>query len=284
MSKWLWETFKNRKCGRPQNRSGNHYNQFGVLHTTENNLGASAKNVALWQNTQKKVYSGYHYLVDVDEVVYQCNPKTTKAQHAGLSYRFGGIMSGSSGIGVSMVARAGLMPYSSEKNMFKELIHNTANLLVDIEKEYGIPLKRITIEQYKQGIRGWLGHQDVAYRLNKLGQKKQRKFDPGARFPWDVLLAEAVSIKNSNKIPEHRKDTTMKDNSKSNHPSASSTTRVISTGDNYMELVEQELKSIAANPNSLKYLLRFYRAIYKGLDLDGSKPEDVAQAILDKIK
>ena len=257
MTKWLWETFKNRKCGRPQNRSGAKYNKFGVLHTTENNLGASAKDVALWQNTQKKVYSGYHYLIDVDGVVYQCNPRTTKAQHAGLSYRWGGALGGgNNGIGASMVARAGLMPYSSEQGMFDNLLNNTAGLLVDINEEYGIPIKKITIEQYKNGVAGWLGHQDVAYRIDKAGRKKQRKFDPGARFPWDVLISRALSIQ---KLRENKMKTTNQD--VTSHPADS-----VDFGTEVMS----QLKSVGATANSLKYSLLFYREVAKRVGVDGS--------------
>ena len=89
--KWEWNKKPNRKAGKPQNRSGAQFNKCVVLHTTENDLlRSSAENVAEWQLKQNKVYSGYHYLTDNKEgIVYECNPDTTKAYHAGRSYNWG---------------------------------------------------------------------------------------------------------------------------------------------------------------------------------------------------
>ena len=274
MSKWLWDKNKNRKCGRKQNRYGNKFNNFGVLHTTENNLEGSARAVANWQNSQKKVYSGYHYLIDTNEIVYQCNPLTTRANHAGKSYNWGGAIGGGNlGIGASMVARAGLMPYTSEKDNFNKLIDNTAKLMVALEEKFNIPLKKITIEEYRDGVKGWLGHQDVAYRLDKLGRKKQRKFDPGAKFPWDVLIARAVSIKNQHRVPDTRKESKVE--------------MLQDTGPTPVEVYNhksaQQLLSVGATENSEKYALLFYRTIAEELGLNGSKPKQVAHALLDKI-
>ena len=271
MNKWLWNEHKNRKCGKPQNRTGAKFNNFGILHTTENNITSLAVNVAKWQNTQPKVYSGYHYLTDGrGNTVYQCNPLTTRAFHAGKSYNWGGLPGGGNlGIGVSMVAIARYMPYQNDQLHFDRLLNTTATLLVDLEEQFGIPLKKITIKEYRDGERGWLGHQDVAYRIDKLGRKKQRKFDPGANFPWDVLIARAVSIKNQNKIPEHREAKVIAKPDETEH---------------FLSASAKKLQEDGATPNTLNYTARFYREIARRLGISGAQPEQVAEKLMEMIK
>ena len=251
---WQWQERRNPHCAKLQTRNGSLYNQVGVLHTTENSLGSSAQNVADWQNRQTKVYSGYHFLVDTKQVIYQCNPLTTRAYHAGRSLAFGGNPDdrGNNQLSVSMTAEAGKFPYDN-KELQEKLLDVTAQLLVDINQEYGIPLLKITPEDYQCGKRGWLGHMDVAIKKDgKLG----RKADPGKNFPWGELMNKAHKIVAANK-PEPKLD--------------------------FLSQLEAELESVDAKPSSMKYMLRFYREIVKELGADGSKPEEAAQELLRKI-
>ena len=194
---WAWEVAgRHVRVGRHQDRTGPTFNKVGILHTSENSLvRSSAKGVAAWQNTQEEFldreeteerYSGYHFLVDRHGFVGQCNPADTKANHAGKSFDWKGHPGGGNNhIGVAMVARASRMPYSHQKDDFDNLLMKTAVLLAHINDKYGIPLVRITIDEYKAGKRGWLGHMNVA------NQPVGRKSDPGEHFPWDELLKEA---------------------------------------------------------------------------------------------
>ena len=52
----------------------------------------------------------------------------------------------------------------------------------------------------------------------------------------------------------------------------------------FMELMEESLKRADASPRSLVYTLRFYRRVAGGLGINGSKPEDVAVALLNRIE
>ena len=200
---WHWDIDgRHDRVAKHQVRKGSHFNQIGVLHTSENSLvRSSALGVAKWQNTQtdftdadktKKRYSGYHFLVDSNHWIGQCNPDNTRAYHAGNSYDWGdkaqpaiyGGGGGNNHIGVSMVARASRMPYEHEEEAFGNLLLNTAELLAHICQKWDIPLERISIKEYRAGKRGWLGHQDVA-------TPHGRKSDPGEHFPWAELMTEA---------------------------------------------------------------------------------------------
>ena len=273
-SKWLWDTYKNRKCGKLQNRSGPAFNKCVVLHTTENGIRSLAVNVAKWQNTQKKVYSGYHYLTDSrGNIVYQCNPDTTKAYHAGKSYNWGlALGGGNKHIGVSMVAEAGRMPYKGDHH-FEKLLDTTAQVMLEIFLKYKIPMKRITIDEYRAGQKGWLGHMDVAYRLDKLGRKKQRKFDPGKNFPWDRLIEKAKALREEQAIPIASKVVEMQ-----------TTNQDTTDTPSFLQEMETQLISVGATANSMKYMLRFYREVAKELGVSGAKPEDVAKKLLEKLK
>ena len=97
----------------------------------------------------------------------QCNPDNTKAYHAGASISYDNVPARNSNdqIGVSMVARAHKMPYQDqpvEVAALDSVLDHVAQLAVLINDRYGVPLQRITKEEYLAGSRGWLGHMDVA--------------------------------------------------------------------------------------------------------------------------
>ena len=201
---WAWEAAgRHDRVGKAQHRVGlPTMNRIGVLHTSENSLvRSSAPGVAHWQNTQEgfvnkektdKRYSGYHFLADTDRWVGQCNPDNTRAYHAGNSYEWGdraqpaktGGGGGNNHIGLAMVARAARMPYNEEEDQFGRLLQSTATIMAHICQKYDVPLERISIKEYRQGKRGWLGHMDVA-------TPHGRKSDPGEHFPWNDLMVEA---------------------------------------------------------------------------------------------
>ena len=250
---WEWQVRRNPHCARLETRNGSAYNQVGVLHTTENSLGSSAENVSAWQNRQTKVYSGYHFLVDTKQVVYQCNPLTTRAFHAGRSLKFAGQHTGNNQLSVSMVAEASKFPYDNI-GLQNKLIDNTAKLLVDIYHEFGIPLIKITPEDYLCGKRGWLGHMDVA--INEEG-KLGRKSDPGKDFPWGQLMVKANSLLPKEVEVEQKPD--------------------------FLLELEKELKSVDAKPTSLRYTLQFYRELAKHFGISGADPARVAKELYERV-
>ena len=268
---WEWEKAgKPSRTGRDQTRNGDRqFNQCVVLHTSENSLmRSSAAAVAKWQNTQEgmlsggtKRYSGYHFLVDRNGILAQCNPDDTKAYHAGKSIALGDVEGRGSNdqIGVAMVARAHKMPYTdqnSETQALDYLLNGVAQLVVLLEERYGIPPQRITREDYLKGRRGWLGHMDVARPLG-------RKSDPGEHFPWELLTDKV------------RKLTAPVVHSAGEHPPPVHIP--------FIQELEKVVKDGGGNARSLNYTLRFYREVAHELSIDGSKPEEVARKLMEKI-
>lgn len=65
----------------------------------------------------------------------------------------------------------------------------TAAWLAARAKARGIPLVKLTPEQYAAGAKGVIGHSD-----HTLGLHDGSHLDPGTGFPWDIVLAKAQAI------------------------------------------------------------------------------------------
>ena len=278
---WLWEAKRNPRCGRAQNRSRPIFNKVGVLHATDGRhddilSSNGARATAAYQNNLKRAgltYSGYHFLVDKGGVVGQCNPRSTRAFHAGRSFNWNGIPGGGNNhIGLSLFSQAHLWPYQdtdAHKVAAANILDNAAQLMALIEERFGVPLVRISIEEYRGGKRGWLGHMDVANR--PVG----RKPDPGKHFPWDDLLGLAVAHSKGGPVPEKKLDV--------KKPTANLTGLTPADAGFLHEMVGK-LRDAQGRPTSLGYSLRFYREVANQLNLPGDKPEVVATRLMGLIK
>ena len=283
-TRWLWETSgRNPKCGRPQTRPPEKgFLQAVILHTTDgprdsivHEGGAAA--TAHWQNTQRKAWSGYHFLLDQSEIIGQCNPANTKANHAGVSWGWKKQGMGNRQIGVSIAGRADHWDYAlaGYPEAVDEVLDNLAALAVELYERFGVPLRRVTLEQYKNGQRGWLGHMDVA-------RPKGRKPDPGTAFPWDVFIAKAKTI-------QSKKEEPVKDDG---HVAAKAEDGGLvfkdpasrPGGGMFGEAFWEALRAANATPRSVAYNLRFYRQVAKRLGVPGDKPEVIANRLMDSLE
>lgn len=61
-----------------------------------------------------------------------------------------------------------------------------ADVLSAYSQRYGIPLRRINPDELRNGVRGVCGHHDVS-----LAYGESDHTDPGAEFPYDVVIAMA---------------------------------------------------------------------------------------------
>ena len=61
-------------------------------------------------------------------------------------------------------------------------------------RDYGIPIRRLSLAEVSQGMSGVCGHQDVPDENNaSLGGGSDHHGDPGDTFPWDQAIALAQS-------------------------------------------------------------------------------------------
>lgn len=72
-----------------------------------------------------------------------------------------------------------------------KLLDACAKWLADRSKARDIPLVKITATEYRAGQSGVIGHHD-----HTVGYNDGTHWDPGPRFPWEVVLREARDYAN----------------------------------------------------------------------------------------
>ena len=109
-------------------------------------------------------YKGsYHYLLGRDGTVYANIPHQRRAYHAGESILHGDLDLNHCSLGLSLIGERAVA-------FTKEQIDSLVELVVELRKQYAIPLNRI------------VGHDQVAW------NRKHPKVDPGPLFPWLSFL------------------------------------------------------------------------------------------------
>lgn len=76
------------------------------------------------------------------------------------------------------------------------LLDRCARWLADRAQARGIPLVKLTPQQYRAGHRGVIGHRD-----HTVGYSDGTHWDPGPRFPWDAVLTSARAYANGTTAP-----------------------------------------------------------------------------------
>jgi hypothetical protein len=76
------------------------------------------------------------------------------------------------------------------------LLERCAEWLAERSTARGIPLVKITAEQYRAGASGVIGHVD-----HTEGYQDGSHWDPGPNFPYDVVIPRAIDIQNGDDMP-----------------------------------------------------------------------------------
>ena len=148
-----------------------------VIHDMEAPEAAqTAENVAAWMAGSTAPQASYHYGVDADSVVQIVRDYDT-AWHCPNA--------NADGLGVEppgyakQVRREWTDAYSAAS------LRRSARLTASLAKKYGIPVRRLTAAQIRDGVsKGFVGHVDVSRAFDTPGGH----VDPGPFFPWDVYL------------------------------------------------------------------------------------------------
>lgn len=147
-----------------------------VIHTAECSEGpSSARAVADYFAGANAPQASAHYVVDADHVI-QCVLEKDIAWHApGANDR---------GIGIEHAGFARQTSADWRDNYSEKELVNSANLAGTLAVRYGIPLRRLTVDELRAGARGFCGHVDITIAFN--GGKGH--VDPGVAFPWDLYI------------------------------------------------------------------------------------------------
>jgi hypothetical protein len=158
--------------------------RYIVVHYTAGSEGpVSAENGAAY-DTRRTDGTSCHYHVDSNSVV-QCvetwnrsNSALHKGNRLGIQYELAG----------TAQTRAQWLDPVSDATLWK-----AARQMARDCAKYGIPVRRLSVAetrsawyQFPGGPKGFVGHVDVTYAYPEDGGDHT---DPGAQFPWDVLLS-----------------------------------------------------------------------------------------------
>jgi hypothetical protein len=157
-----------------------------VIHTAEcGEVRSAAENVAAW-GARPASQGGpggasWHFMVDADSITQSVLEKDI-AWHAGPVNGYS--------IGVEHAGYHHQTPAQWADAYTKAMLERSAQLVGDLCRRYGIPVRRLTADELKRGERfGITGHVDVTLGLTN-GKGHQ---DPGPHFPWDWYLSR-VSV------------------------------------------------------------------------------------------
>lgn len=154
--------------------------QYIVVHYTAGSEGPTAALDGAAYDQRRTDGTSTHYFVDRSRVV-QCVYTWNRAN---ACYRYGNRMGIQYELCGTQQTRAQWLDAASDATLW-----NAARQMARDCKKYGIPVRKITPSQMLAGWKGIVGHADVtlAYGLGD-------HMDPGAEFPYDVLLERIQSF------------------------------------------------------------------------------------------
>lgn len=154
-----------------------------VIHTAEcAEVSNAAENLAAWGGGPNANKASWHYAVDSDSVTQSVHEKHI-AWHAGPVNAY------SIGIEHAGYAKQSASEWSDAFSL--AMLELSADLVADICRTNGIPVKQLTADDLRRGERiGICGHVDVTNGLT--GGKGH--VDPGVNFPWNRYLARVAKL------------------------------------------------------------------------------------------
>lgn len=163
-----------------------------VIHDMEAPESArTAENVGAWFAGPTAPQASTHFNLDSDSIVQNVDVRDVAwaapgANHDGIQFEHAGYAKQSLGEWLDAYGIA--------------MLDQSARLAASLCREYGIPVRRLTVAQLRGGAKGFIGHVDAtnAYRLSDHN-------DPGAGFPWAWYLARVNAHLNGQVVDLDRK-------------------------------------------------------------------------------
>lgn len=156
---------------------------WSVLHTTENSDSTPPDNVAKWQ-LDRSNQSSYNVLFGTDGRTVRSNDDDYTPWSAGNPGNTLGLHG--SAIGYASRTRAQWLKFPKQ-------LESIAQWLATNHREYGIPLRVLTVDEVRRRVPGVTTHAVYWQAIGK-AQGMATRTDPGAGFPMDVVLKRAKEI------------------------------------------------------------------------------------------
>lgn len=161
-------------------RYGNDIDIIGV-HTMEAPEGAqTAENVA---NYFKTVKASSHWCVDNNSRVRVVNDEDTAWTLPGANTR---------SLNIELAGYAKQSPNDWADAYSVSMLEIAALCCAEWCKKYGIPVRRLSLAQIRNGEKGFAGHVDVNFVY-----RKSTHWDPGPGFPWTYFLSRVNDYLNA---------------------------------------------------------------------------------------
>ena len=156
---------------------------WSVLHTTENSDSTPPDNVAKWQ-LDRNNSSSYNVLFGTDGRTVRSNDDEYTPWSAGDPGNTLGLHG--SAIGYASRTRAQWLKFPKQ-------LESIAQWLATNHREYGIPLRELTVDEVRRRVPGVTTHAVYWQAIGK-AQGMDTRTDPGAGFPMDVVIKRAKEI------------------------------------------------------------------------------------------
>lgn len=151
--------------------------QLIVIHTTEGSShGQSAEDGAAY-DARRTDGTSTHYFVDNTSVI-QC-VRTNDRAHTARS------QGNRRGIQYELCGRAGYGASWWADDYAEAMLRRAAKQAARDCRKWGIPVRHLTVEQVRDGVKGFCGHYDITRAFPADGGSHT---DPGPNFPWSRFL------------------------------------------------------------------------------------------------
>lgn len=151
--------------------------QLIVIHTTEGHEAASSAEDGAAYDARRTDGTSTHYFHDQDSTV-QC-VRTNDVAHT--ARRQGNLR----GIQHELCGRAGQSAAQWDDAASRGTLRQAARQAARDAKKWGIPVRHLTVQQVRDGLKGFCGHWDVT---RAFPQDDGSHTDPGPNFPWSDFL------------------------------------------------------------------------------------------------
>jgi hypothetical protein len=153
----------------------------------------TAENVAAWFAGSTAPRASAHYNIDADSIVQSVRDMDVAWHAPGANHN---------GIGLEHAGYARQSRAEWLDDYGLRMLRLSARLTAELCAKYEIPVRRVTYDGLRAGVRGITGHHDVS-----LAFVRSSHWDPGPDFPWDFYLemvkAELSKIKSPPKPVVH---------------------------------------------------------------------------------